>query len=199
MSSWSELIDRAAPEEHLVQLYGSDDQLLTRNVSRYLAEGLRAGDGLVLIATPHHADAILRQLTIGGDDPAAAARDGRLVALDAGDTLASFLVGGKPDRALFRDIVGAVLDRVRQQSRTGHVRAFGEMVGLLWVAGDRPAALRLEAHWNELLRGSACSLFCAYPIDVFQGDEWSSDLEAVLGAHTHMSVGPKTMFSSSVA
>src|SRR5687768_13283941 len=183
MSFWGELIDRAAPEEHLVQLYGSDDQLLTHNVGRYLAEGLRVGDGLVVIATRDHSDAIMRQLTIGGEDPATASRDGRLVVADAGDTLASFLVAGQPDRALFRRIIGAVLDGARRHSRTGHVRAFGEMVGLLWVAGDRPAALRLEEYWNELLRGSACSLFCAYPIDVFRGDERTSDLEAVLCAH----------------
>jgi hypothetical protein len=53
VTSWVELLTAAEPGEHVVQLYGGDDQRLTRNVSRYLAEGLRRGDGLVVIATPN--------------------------------------------------------------------------------------------------------------------------------------------------
>jgi hypothetical protein len=192
MSSWSELLDRAAPEEHVVQLYGRNDQLLTRNVSRYLAEGLRRGDALVVIATREHADAITRELTLQGVD---ASRDGRLVVLDARQTLDRFLVGGQPDEHLFRDVVGGVLAEAHRRSSTGHVRAFGEMVGLLWVAGDRAAATRLEEYWNDLLRGTACSLFCAYPIDIYDNGD-TAGLDAVLGSHTHMSLGPNTMVSS---
>ncbi|MEA2724113.1 MAG: hypothetical protein QOH59_1884, partial [Gemmatimonadales bacterium] len=47
MTSCAELLDQVDPEEHLVQLYGKDDRLLTRNISRFLAEGLRRGDGLL--------------------------------------------------------------------------------------------------------------------------------------------------------
>jgi hypothetical protein len=191
MSSWSELLDRAAPEEHVVQLYGRNDQLLTRNVSRYLAEGLRRGDALVVIATREHAGAITRALMLDGADA-----DDRLIVLDARETLDRFLVDGQPDEHLFRDVVGGVLAEAHRRSAAGHVRAFGEMVGLLWVEGERAAAARLEEYWNDLLRGSACSLFCAYPIDIyFDGD--TAGLDAVLGAHTHMSVGPNTMVSSS--
>ena len=195
MSSWSELLDRAAPEEHVVQLYGRNDQLLTRNVSRYLAEGLRRGDAVVVIATGEHADAITRELTLHGADAESASRDGRLVVLDAQETLDRFLVGGRPDEHLFRDVVGGVLAEAHRRSSTGHVRAFGEMVGLLWVAGDRAAATRLEEYWNDLLRGSACSLYCAYPIDIYDNAD-TTGLDAVLGTHTHMSVGPNTMLSS---
>jgi KaiC/GvpD/RAD55 family RecA-like ATPase len=195
MSSWSELLDRPAPEEHFVQLYGRNDQLLTRNVSRYLAEGLRRGDALVVIATREHAHAITRELTLHGADAVAALPDGRLVMLDARETLDRFLVEGQPDEHLFREVVGGVLAEAYRRSSTGHVRAFGEMVGLLWVAGDRAAATRLEGYWNELLRGAACSLFCAYPIDIYDNED-TSGLDAVLGSHTHMSLRPNTMVSS---
>ena len=195
MSSWSELLDRAASEEHVVQLYGSNDQLLTRNVSRYLAEGLRRGDALVVIATPEHAGAITRALTLGGADAGSSSRDDRLIVLDAPETLGRFLVDGQPDEHLFRDVVGAVLAEAHRRSSTGHVRAFGEMVGLLWVEGDRAAATRLEEYWNDLLRGAACSLFCAYPIDIYDTGD-TAGLDAILGTHTHMSVGPNTMLSA---
>ena len=195
MSSWSELLDRAEPEEHFVQLYGTDDQLLTRNVSRYLAEGLRRGDGLVLIATREHAHAIVRQLTEGFPDLSQALRDGRLAILDARATLDRCMVDGQPDRDRFRSVVGRVLQEVRVRSPSGKLRAFGEMVGLLWVDGQQSAATRVEEYWNELLTGSSASLFCAYPIDIFDSGSQKSGLDAVLCAHTYMYAGPRTMLS----
>ena len=162
MASWAELLSGAEPGEHMVQLYGGDDRLLTRNVSRYLAEGLRRGDGLVVIATPEHTSAIAGHL-VEEDSGAAidAAVAGRLVLLDAVETLARFLVDGRPDQALFRSVVGEAIPAVRAQAATGSVRAFGEMVSLLWDAGRHQAAARLEELWNDTLAESCCSLFCA--------------------------------------
>ena len=97
MSSWSELLDHAESEEHLVQLYGEDDQLLTRNVSRYLAEGLKGGDGLVVISTKAHAESFNRQLNEECAAASEALRDGRLVFFDAQTTLDRFMVDGQPN------------------------------------------------------------------------------------------------------
>ena len=43
------------------------------------------------------------------------------------------------------------------------MRAFGEMVALLWAQGRNGATLRLEHLWNELIEEQALALFCAYP------------------------------------
>ncbi|HUF36756.1 MAG TPA: MEDS domain-containing protein [Gemmatimonadales bacterium] len=196
MSSWSELLDRAEPEEHFVQLYGRDDQLLTRNLTRYLAEGLRKGDALVVIATRELADAVVRNLDEESLGVSRALADGRLVLLDARATLERFLVDGQPDESLFRSVLGTVLRDTRARALTGRLRAFGEMVGLLWADGRRAEAIRLEAYWNDLLTGSGCSLFCAYPIDILDAASDVSGLDSVLGMHTHMYAGPKTMLSS---
>jgi MEDS: MEthanogen/methylotroph, DcmR Sensory domain len=179
----------------VVQLYGADDQLLIRNVSRYFLEGLRRGDGLVMIATGDHGDAIVRQLHEETSDASQALRDGRMVVLDARTTLDCFLVDGQPDQQRFRSVVNGVLQDVRAKAATGQVRAFGEMVGLLWVDGRQPEALLLEQYWNELLAGSAYSLFCAYPIDFFDSGSHAAGLGGVLGAHTHTYAGPRTMLS----
>ena len=66
MSTWTDLLTRSDSGDHIVQLYGEDDQLLTRNVSRYLAEGMRRSDGLIVIATPAHTQAIARHLAEEG-------------------------------------------------------------------------------------------------------------------------------------
>jgi hypothetical protein len=196
MSSWAELLDRAEPGEHVAQLYGADDQLLTRHVTRYFAEGLRRGDGLILIGTGAHSQAILRQLNQATTAAAEAMRDGRLVSLDAAETLSRFLREGHPDRALFESLIGGVIREVRARAHSGKVRAFGEMVGLLWNAGNQPAAIRLEEYWNELMGGDEFSLFCGYPIDLFGSEGEVEGLQAVLHNHTHLLAGSTTLLSS---
>jgi hypothetical protein len=185
MSSCPELLDRLEAEEHVVQLYGSDDRLLTRNVGRYLEEGLKRGDGLLVIATPEHRSSLARCLS-NQTSYSSAVLEGRLVFLDAAATLSRFLTNGVPDAELFGTVVGEALRSVG--SKAGHtgVRAYGEMVGLLWKSGNSTAATRLEELWNGLLKASDVSLFCAYPIDVFSPDFQASNVDALLCAHTHL-------------
>jgi hypothetical protein len=197
MASWAQLLTRAEPGEHVVQLYGEDDQLLTRNASRYLAEGLRRGDGLVAIATPEHTNAIARHLA---EEKPRAAHDsvsaGRLVYLDARQTLADLLVSGRPDESRFRSVIGEAIAGVRERSRTGSVRAFGEMVSLLWEEGRPDDAARLEELWNTVLAECECSLFCAYRIDLFNHDGDAAALHPIVCSHDHVLAGSGTLLSS---
>ena len=47
------------------------------------------------------------------------------------------------------------------------VRAFGEMVALLWAQGNQAGAIRLEELWNDLARTHLFSLLCGYPMNAF--------------------------------
>ncbi|HEV7364428.1 MAG TPA: MEDS domain-containing protein [Gemmatimonadales bacterium] len=185
MSSCAELLDRLEPEEHVVQLYGDDDRLLTQNVGRFLSEGLKRGDGLIVIATPEHRGTLARHLS-EERGYSKAVLEGRLVFHDAENTLNRFIVAGTPDPELFMSVVGEALRGV--QARAGHTgsRAYGEMVGLLWKAGEYSAAVRLEGLWNELLKSNDVSLFCGYPIDIFSPDFQADKVDALLCAHTHL-------------
>ncbi|HEX2250842.1 MAG TPA: MEDS domain-containing protein [Gemmatimonadales bacterium] len=185
MSSCGELLDRLGPEQHVVQLYGSDDRLITQNVSRFLSEGLKRGDGILIIATPEHRTTLTRALR-GEAGYSRAVLEGRLVFLDAAATLARFMVGRSPDPELFRSIIGDAVSRVRSRAVHTGVRAYGEMVGLLWQTGEHSAAAQLEGLWNELLNQSDVCLFCAYPIDVFGPDFEPGKLDALLCSHTHL-------------
>jgi MEDS: MEthanogen/methylotroph, DcmR Sensory domain len=185
MAQRAELLDQPEPEEHFVQLYGKDDRLLTRNVSRYLGEGLRRGDGLLVIATAEHRGSMVRQLT-GERTYTRAVLEGRLVFLDAEATLDRFMVDGEPDQGRFERIIGEALAGVRTRAVHSGIRAYGEMVGVLWKASQFSAAVRLEELWNQLLDASDVSLFCAYPIDVFSPEFHSESVDALLCAHTHV-------------
>jgi hypothetical protein len=185
MSSCGELLDGLGPTEHVVQLYGNDDQLLTQNAGRFLLEGLRRGDGLLVIATPEHRTSLTRHLRSENGYPRAVL-EGQLVFLDARSTLERFLLDGSPDPELFQSVVGESLSGVRARAGHNGVRAYGEMVGLLWKAGELSAAAQLEELWNRLLTDSDVSLFCAYPVDVLGPDFVGAKVDALLCAHTHL-------------
>jgi len=66
----------------------------------------------------------------------------------------------------------------------GHTRVFGEMVALLWAAGDVTSALRLEELWNEAGELAPFSLLCAYPRSVLHDpDSEVAEVTGVCAAH----------------
>ena len=179
------LHDQSEGYEHLVQLYGSDDRSLVENVGEFLREGLRRGDGLLVVATAEHNEAFIQYLkTESGYSRATL--EGRLVFRDAAATLALCLVDGKPDQVAFERAVGEAMREVRE--RVGHsgLRAYGEMVGILWEEGRVGEAVQLETYWNTLLSVHRFSLFCAYPIDILDPAVERGALGAVLCTHTHL-------------
>ena len=149
------------PRDHAVNFYDRDDDLLGAVVG-YAAQALRLGERLVVIATGAHRLALDAALADLGLDPYLARSTGRYVACDAAETLASFMVDGRPDAHRFRVSVGGVVAAARADGST--VRAFGEMVALLWDEGNVAAAIELEALWNELAQHQEFSLLCGYPV-----------------------------------
>jgi anti-sigma regulatory factor (Ser/Thr protein kinase) len=143
-----------------VHFYASTAELVDR-VAEYLAEGLTLGEVAVAAATPPHWRAIAARLEAAGIDVAAATAADSLVVLDALRLSSDLLVDGAPDKDRFDRLVG---QRVRDAAaRGGGVRAFGEIVAVLWHAGDVAAVMALEALWNGLRREVAFTLLCGYP------------------------------------
>jgi PAS domain S-box-containing protein len=169
--------------QHTVEFYGSDSQL-ARHVSRYLAEGLRAGEGALAILTPQHMQAVTYELAALGIDATAARESGRLVLADARGTLDGFLAGEWPDEKRFVATILAALEKVRWANGGRRCRAYGEMVGMLWQAGYAAAAARLEQLWNKLLEVEGIGLLCGYPIGIFDEHFDEHAIEPILRVHT---------------
>ena len=106
---------------------------------------------------------------------------GRYIALLADDTLRRFMVKRWPDEKLFRDLVTKLLARARARGR--RVRAFGEMVALLWSRGDVAATVRLEQMWQQLCNLEKFALFCAYPKTGFTAGSDNS-IREICAAHS---------------
>jgi len=112
--------------------------------------------------------------------------------MDADETVAKLMNGNGLDDGRFKDVVGTVLAQAASGGRG--VRAFGEMVTLLWRQGDQQAALRVEELWNQLGSELSFSLLCAYPIGDFRGDRDLAAFSKI--CREHSVVVPAESFSS---
>ncbi len=169
---------------HFVRFYEEDDFLLSE-VASFIERGLAAGGAGVVIASAEHRAQIASRLRVNGLGVAADLTGaGRLVLLDAADTLAEFSVDGWPDREGFQRVVGRVI--VEAASAGGPVHAFGEMVALLGAEGRFDAAIHLERLWNELAQQHRFELFCAYPSRLFASADRVRAFQQVCGAHDHV-------------
>jgi hypothetical protein len=153
-----------APRDHFVQIYAEDEQLVA-SLAAYTADTFEQGERIVMIATPAHRAAVDRVLRERGVDIATALVRRRYLACDAEETLALFTRGEHVDPERFEQVIGGLIRLVSSDGRP--VRAFGEMVALLWDRGHPTAALQLEELWNGLAARHPFSLYCAYPVTCF--------------------------------
>jgi hypothetical protein len=173
------VIENPAAGDHFVQLYDSTEPLADA-VATYVRTGLARGEAAVVIATPEHRAAFLQRIE-GARELLA---EGRLNVLDAERTLARFMANGMPEWKRFHEAIGGLIAELRL--RYPVVRAYGEMVDVLWQRGEREAATRLEEYWNELGRLQSFSLFCAYRMDPLASETYQGGLQCVCKTHTHL-------------
>ena len=152
---------------HAIHVYDSEAEFAA-TVGTFVADGLRDREGVIVVATEPHAAAIAGRLVELGVDVDHASEDGALFLLDAAQTLNLFTTQGNPDPKRFNAAIGGII----RQAAAGRdrIRIFGEMVVVLWEAGQVTAAMRLEELWNELLIGTEVRLLCAYPVGCLGDD-----------------------------
>jgi hypothetical protein len=171
---------------HHVQLDTGHGDTLARNVGNFLWEGWKKGEGIFIVATPEHQSSFTSRLRELGVPVEQAIGEGRMVVVDSHSTLARFMKDGQPDASLFDNTVGADVRRFQNQAGQKGFRACGDMVGILWTAGQFSAAIELEQFWNTLLEAHGFQLFCSYPVDVFGDGFDAATMDALLCTHSHV-------------
>ena len=166
--------------EHLVQLFDEPDSRVEA-VAAFLYRGWLAGAPLLVVARPINWALIEARLEVMGCPVADTIAAGRLVALDAATTLASFLKDGGPDDQLFEEQVGSVVARL---SKLGRLNAYGEMVDILAEQGRLDAAHELEILWNRLAAKESFTLLCGYASAHFGDARDAEALHRICRAHT---------------
>jgi signal transduction histidine kinase len=169
---------------HSVQFY-EEEAFLYDTVAHYLAAGIEMGDSLLVIATPEHREAFTKRLEERGCIDAR--ESGQITLLDARATLAKFMVDGMPDRELFLDAIRRIIGRLKGNGEPQpRIRAYGEMVDVLWRTGNARAALRLEEFWNEALAEHSFSLLCAYLMGNFHKEGDAPKFFGICHTHSHV-------------
>ncbi|HKR03327.1 MAG TPA: MEDS domain-containing protein [Bacteroidia bacterium] len=173
---WGEI----ASTDHLVQIY-DDVNTFLNTLGRFAASGFVAGDAVIIIATAEHLKALEMRLQLTGLDINTLKMINQYIPVNAKDALAKFMVNDVPDETLFKEFVSSLISRARKNS--GRVRAFGEMVAILWDQGNKNATIELEQLWNRFCQTEAFCLFCAYPKKGFSEDA-SDSLQDICTSHS---------------
>jgi PAS domain S-box-containing protein len=170
---------------HSVHFYEEESALLAELV-RFIGSALVGGDAAVVVATKAHRENIAQLLNARGLSVAAAANEGRYVALDAAETLSKFMVNDLPDAQLFRDLFSRVILQAKAAVAISEpsLAVFGEMVALLWADGKEGAAIQLEQLWNDLAKSHSFSLCCAYPMNSFYREENAEPFARICAEHS---------------
>ena len=175
---WGEI----APCEHVIQIYEHDDVFLD-TLASFVGGGINAGECCIVIATHSHLTALENRLTSYGVHLETLLLDDRYIPINAEQLLFSFIVNGWPDKERFLESVAGLIERGRLHNRK--IRAFGEMVALLWAQGFHGATIQLEHLWSKLCTQHPLSLFCAYPKSGFTEDV-NASMTHICCAHSKM-------------
>lgn len=180
MTVWKDDVAPSYPSSaHAVQFY-ENEGFLSSAVASFLAEGIGAGEPVVVIARAEHCRAFADQLNALGVDTSA------IVFADAGEVLKQYRFNGRIDEQRFMDVVGALLHKISMKWPGKRIRAYGEMVDMLWQEGDVDGAIHVEELWNDLGRMFDFTLLCAYAVGKFYKTSNTDAFERICRTHDHV-------------
>jgi DcmR-like sensory protein len=186
MSVRERVVRGKVTSEHVVQFFDSDESRIDA-VTRFLGEGHRAGGALIVVARAVNWTGILEELQRHKVPVQQALADGRILYLDAIETLNRLSRHGTPDATLFDEVIAKPVSRMQ---RGGRLYAYGEMVDILAQRGDLSDAILLEAFWNRLAGRVTLSLMCGYSAAHFVSTTTHRALRDICSAHTHVHAAP---------
>jgi len=175
---------QSAPIVHSVYFYDTEEALILRLIG-IVTSALNSGNTALMVITPEHARQLAQSLSPRLFRTTYELT--RLTIVDAQGTLDTFMVGGMPDRDRFLDTIKKLVAEasVPGDRTGGNLTVFGEMVAVLWKAGQKDAALALERLWNEALADGRFYLHCAYPKSQFTYDSDRSSIGSICELHSH--------------
>ncbi len=179
---WGEI----APCNHLVQIYDNDEVVMDM-IEGFVVSGFNSEEAVIIIATQNHLDALDARLTEQGFDINALRASNQYISLNAEIALTKFMVYGWPDEAMFMKFVNDTVVRAKGFNDR-KVRAYGEMVAILWEQGYSGATVQLEHLWNKFCETENFCLFCASPKSGFTQD-LNTSLNHICSTHSKIIAG----------
>jgi hypothetical protein len=149
-------VERSA---HILQVYRSEIIFLDA-LEGFVGSALRGDEGALVVASAPHLHELEKRLRQRWIDVDRARWQQRYLPILANETLQKLLVDGMPDEVRFFEVARKLIARARGNGRA--VRAFVEMVPLLWAQGQTEASGQLETFWARFAKAEEFPLFCAY-------------------------------------
>jgi DNA-binding NarL/FixJ family response regulator len=178
--------ERAAAHtrRHHAAFHAEDASIVEGYVS-FVGTALAAGDAVVIAVDEARRARIEDRLRAHGLDVDGARADGRYLALNVADMIATVMAGGRFDEARGRERATALLVRAASAAAgpRPRVAVCGDGAFDLWRTGRGDAALQVEQLWDELARTYHVDVLCAYaaPVPEAGGD---AHLCAIADAHS---------------
>src|SRR5688572_12420314 len=169
---------------HVVQFY-ENNQFLYDALAAFVGGALTHGKPAVVIARPESVRGLTARLARSGVDVDHARSDGQLIINDAHSMLSRFMRGSIVDEDRFMKEVGGLIEG-GLHGRDVVVRAFGEMVDILFRDGNTAAAIRVEELWNGLSHRYPFDLLCGCAIGNFYTDRHAEQLRDICDRHSHV-------------
>jgi len=155
---------------HEVAFYSDDLQLLD-HVTQFIGSALKAGNAAIVVATDSHRNNLLPRLQAFGVDIGTAIQQGRYIAVDADETLSTFVINGMPDPARFMEACGTLTLTAAKAAlgQPPRVAVFAEDVHLLWERGNPEAVIQVEQLCNKLAQLYDVDILCGYSLGSGRG------------------------------
>lgn len=178
-----EFPEKLKAHDHLVQFYDGEEFLI-KTVINFIAPALLCGEGVLLIATHAHLRILNSSLQELQLKPLEFIQSGQLVMLDAEETLKQITSQGQIESNKFDTVLGSLLTEMEPRFET--IKAFGEMVNVLWQQGNHKAALELERIWNSSLEKKNVTHLCAYSMDTLCEERDGVSFMDICNCHSHV-------------
>lgn len=172
-------------DRHELQVYSSDASFL-EGFAGFIADGLNAGNAVVVLATENHRRGLIQKLQARGFNLDAMIKCGSYISNDAGEALSSFMAGDQPDPNRLENTIGNLVKAASKapNGATRRVLACGECAPLLWTQGNLDAALRLEELSDAISQQYGLRILCGYVSGSFEGQEDQRIFHAICAIHS---------------
>ena len=170
---------------HEVVFYSDDSQLPDR-VTKFIGDALNTGHSGIVIATEPHRNSLVLGLRAYGVDFDGAVARGRYIALDAAETMSTFMVDGALDRDRFMADLSRPISIALNAAKATPPRVafFGEGADLLWTEGNGEAAVQNEKLCNELIKRYDVDILCGYSLSTLEGEIVDEVLRHICAEHS---------------
>ncbi|SFD97074.1 MEDS domain-containing protein [Nitrosomonas sp. Nm166] len=183
LSSLETVSFNSAAGSHIVQICQNEISQV-EILTQYIQEGLLNDEAVIVIAKTALRKAVLSKLDTLGFNMQALKNKDQVKFFDAEFLLSDLLLNGVLEEEAFQKFVALPVQAAKL--KYGKVRAFGEMVDVLWQNGRHDSAVQLEGLWSDLCKKEELNLLCTYLLTSLDPNSYDQSLEHICKCHTHL-------------